>query len=291
MEEIGVSRKFGKALKDNIKDIIERNQITLQVALEELKKVHQGLQQTEKNLSGLVQGLEYFGVGEDRLKNNECEIGVIIPRIYIKNNLKNFGKELIELEKTLIVFSELSIGSREPLQVRTISSSELSVFLDYIPQVGACIAIAIERIVALYKQMLEIKKLKAELVKREVPDEKLKGIDEYAESIVKPKIEEIATELLAKYGAQIEKKRKNEIGIELRNSLKKLANRIDRGFNIELRVYRDNDQSDNEEGATEQDIAINQIIESAKNIEYSKSSGEPVLFLPENEKGGLGPNL
>ncbi len=54
------------------------------------------------------------------MENDECEVGVIIPRKYVENNLKNFGQELVELEKTLIVFSELSTGSREALKIRTI---------------------------------------------------------------------------------------------------------------------------------------------------------------------------
>lgn len=282
MDELGVSREFGITLKETIESIIERNQITYQVALDELNKIHQEIQQTENNLNGLVQSLEYFGVGEDELKNDECEVGVIVPRKYVENNLKEFGKELVEIEKMLIVFSELATGTREPLKVRTISSSELSVFIDYIPEIGACIAIAVERIVALYKQMLEIKKLKAELVKQEVPDEKLSGIDDYAESIVSPKIEEIAIKLLEKYGSHIEKNRKNEVSNELRHSLSKLANRIDRGFNIELRVSPVKESTEEDEEPTEQEVAVKQILESAKKIEYSYSSAEPVLFLPEN---------
>lgn len=283
MEEMGISREFGKTLMDDIKGIFERNQITYQVALQELKELHQKIQQTENHLNGLVQSLEYFGVGEDELEKDECEIGVIIPRNYVENNLKNFGEELVDLEKTLIVFSELATGSRVPLQVRTISSSELSVFLEYIPQIGACIAVAVERIVALYKKILEIKKLKADLVKNEVPDEKLQGIDEYAESIFDPQLKEIADELIENYAKRIEKKRKNELKIELRHALGKLANRIDRGFNIELRVARDAEEPDEEENENEHDIAINQIIESGKKIQFTRLSGEPVLFFPENE--------
>jgi len=63
-----------------------------------------------------------------------------------------------------------------------------------------------------------------------------------------------------------------------------LANRVDRGFNVELRVspVRENIEEDKE--PTEQEVAVNQIIESAKKIEYSNTPGEPVLFLPENNR-------
>ncbi len=61
MEELNISREFGIALEEEIKDIIERNQITYQVALDKLKKLHQKIQQAESNHNGLIQGLEYKG--------------------------------------------------------------------------------------------------------------------------------------------------------------------------------------------------------------------------------------
>ncbi len=285
MIEMRVSEEFASKLRTRIKDIFERNQITLQSALEELQKIHQEVTGTETNLTGLVNGLEYFDVGEDILNIDECEVGVIVPRSYVKDNLKNFGTELVELEKTLLVFSELATGKREPLKIRQISSSELSVFLQYIPEVGACVAIAVERIVSLYKQLLEIKKLKKELVAQNVPEEQLAGIDTHAASIVSPNLDQLATELMEKYGNHLDQSRKNEVSIEVRHSLNKLANRIDRGFNIELRVTppEEQDEENESEENNANQVAVQQIIESGSKINHLEQSGEPVLFLPEND--------
>ncbi|SFD82872.1 hypothetical protein SAMN05660831_02408 [Thiohalospira halophila DSM 15071] len=284
MEELGVSGEFGKKLEARVRSIFERNQITPQTALEEMKDLHEDLSGTETQLSALVGGLEYFGVGEDKLEINECEVGIVIPRSYVKDNLKGFGLELIEIEKSLLVFSELATGQREPLEIRQISSSELSVFLDYIPEIGASIAIAVERIVALYKQLLEIKKLKKELVSNEVPEDKLAGIEEHAASIVSPKLDELANELMEKFGDHLDSSRRNEVATEVRHSLNKIANRIDRGFNIELRVSEQAQGEEEEEtkDADSKEAARQQIRESASSIEYLDQVGEPVLFLPEN---------
>ena len=288
MSELGVSDEFGARLEARVRGIFERNQITPQTALEELKKLQQELSDTENHLVGLANGLEYFGVGEDALEWDECEVGIIIPRTYVKDNLKEFGSELVELEKTLLVFSELATGQRQPLEIRQISSSELSVFLDYVPEIGACIAVAVERIVALYKQLLEIKKLKKELVAQDVPEENLSGIDDHAASIVCPKLDEIATDLMKKYGDHLDPSRKKEVSIEIRRSLSKLANRIDRGFNIELRVatQKEGKEVDLTEEERSKSDAISQILESASNIEYLEQAGEPVLFLPESDIKG-----
>ncbi len=285
MSELGIADDFGLTLERRIKDIIEKNQITPQSALDELQKIHTDISGTKENLDGLIDGLEYFDVGEDELSKDECEVGIIVPRSFVNNNLKKFGSELVVLEKTLLVFSELATGNREPLRVRQISSSELSIFLEYIPQIGACIAIAVERIVALYKQLLEIKKLKKDLIVQEVPEEQLAGIDTHAESIVSPKLDELANELMEKYGDHLNPERKNEVAIEVRHSLNKLANRIDRGFNIELRAPSLESGSEEEEGEEEENAsqasAIQQIIESGSKIRHLEQSGEPVLFLPE----------
>lgn len=288
MIELRVEDEFGSKLETKIKDIFERNQITPQSALEELTKIHEEISGTESNLTGLVDGLEYFGVGEDELTENECEVGVIVPRSYVQDNLKSFGSELVEIEKTLLVFSELATGQREPLKIRQISSSELSVFLQYLPEVGACVAIAVERIVALYKQLLEIKKLKKDLVAQEVPEEQLIGIDTHAASIVSPALDKLATELIEKYGDHLDQSRQNEVSIEVRHSLNKLANRIDRGFNIELRVSpikeEEAEEIDENEDPSPTKQAIKQIIESGSKINHLQQTGEPVLFLPENNE-------
>ena len=55
--------------------------------------IHEDIKDTDINLKGLIKGLEYFGVGEDELESNDCEIGLIVPRKYVGNNLKNFGNE------------------------------------------------------------------------------------------------------------------------------------------------------------------------------------------------------
>nr|VFJ90992.1 MAG: hypothetical protein BECKLFY1418B_GA0070995_10238 [Candidatus Kentron sp. LFY] len=288
VDELGVADEFGSRLVKKIKNIFERNPITPQMALKELEQIRNRLSSTESNLNRLVSGLEYFGVAEDELCDDECEIGIIVPRSYVKDNLKSFGSELVELEKSLLVFSELVTGQREPLKIRQISSSELSIFLDYIPGIGACIAIAVERIVALYKQVLEIKNLKKGLVDQKLPEDVLKGIDDHAKSMVKPELEKLATELMEKYGEQLESERKNEVSTELRHSLNKIANRIDRGFNVELRVAPPKEEPEENQDLDNADrnrlAAVRKIIESASKIAYLEKSGEPVLFLPENEE-------
>jgi len=124
--------------------------------------------------------------------------------------------------------------------------------------------------------------LKQDLVTQHVPEEKLTGIDEYASSIVSPKLDELANELMEKYGDHLDQARKNEVSIEVRYSLSKLANRIDRGFNFELRIAPLTKKKNRNED-DEQSEAIQQIVKSAANMQHLSQKGEPVLFLPDSD--------
>ena len=135
-------------------------------------------------IDDLISGFEGLNIGADDIEPGECEIGVLVPRDYVKNLLNDFGEELIELNKILSVFAELSTGSRAGFEIREISSSDLSVFLDLAPAVGACLAVSIERIVALYKKLLEIRKLHNELKEQGVPKSSLKGVEEHANAVM-----------------------------------------------------------------------------------------------------------
>lgn len=283
LKELGIFGEFGDELTLLIRNIIEKNQITPATAVKKLQDLSEEVNGTYENLSQINEGLSYFNIGEDELEKDECEVGLIIPRVYVKDNMKSFGKELEELEKALLVFSEVSTGKREPLKIRNISSSELSVFLNYIPEIAACLSFAIERIVQLYKTLLEIKVLRNQLKDKNVPKDSLQSLDKYIEEQIKPELRKLAKETVEKYykGQEHQEGRANELEIELRTTLHKLANRIDRGLNIEIRTpsLSDQDEEDNPKKET-----IEYIRKLASKIEFLDHDGEPTLFLEDNDK-------
>ena len=96
---------------------------------------------------------------------------------------------------------------------------------------------------------------------------------------MKPELEKLADELLKTYGKDIEKGRKKELAVELKMSLNKLANRIDRGFQIEMRISEE--AAEVEDDDSENTAALRQILDSYSSIEQHGIVSEPVLSLPE----------
>jgi hypothetical protein len=281
LREIGGDCFFGKALKEHIETVLAKNQITPAVALRELLQTLEKLQRFEGALNSAASAFQQFGIGDEKLRPGECEVGVLIPRQAVKNQLLDFSEELKELGFILNTFSEVATGKPDQLEIRTLSSSDLLVYLQASAPYAACLAVAIERIVALYKQLLEIRKLHQEIRKQGVPEKETTGIEKYANELMQKGIQNASEEIVNEYYQQAEKGRKNELTIAVRLAMSKIANRIDHGFNLEVRVEplaKDDTESQNEQLQK----AVAAIQSATANMQFLKLEGEPLLKLPEN---------
>lgn len=289
LEELGIDDLLGYNLSDQIQEIFERNQITPSIALQDLQALNKRLTISKEALEQIIASFEKLEIGAEELEPGQCEVGVIVPRSAVKNKLNAFAKDLDELDKIFSTFSELTTGKRPSFEIRSISSSDLSIFLSTLPIITAGIALAIERILGIYKKMLEIRKLHGELKKQGIPGSKLKSISSHANKMMKDEIEKLTKELLDKYYRNTDEERRNELTTELRFSLNKIAKRIDKGYSVEIRVQPLSEEEQAAEG-TEQVSKdaehIQLILKASQNIEFLQLEGEPILTLPESQESG-----
>lgn len=288
--EIGGDYLLGNNLAATVRDIFKQNQITPAVALSALQSVFSELAEFSGAIERLVASLHVLGIECEDLEPSESEIGVLIPRAFVDNELGDFANELKEINRIFGVFSEISTGSRPGFKIKTISSSELTVFLEAAPVVAACIAHGVERVVELYKKLLEIRKLQAELSKQGVAKKDLKGVEDHAKSVMEKGIEIVIKELMKEFKSTVEPGRKNELTIELRLALNKLSNRVDSGFNFEVRMQapdeiEGDDQKDDQAMQELDRKHYDDISSAAKNLQFLKLEGDPILHLPEEVQG------
>ena len=284
LREIDGEDMFGNPLKVDIENVFARNQITPAVALEELQQLHQRLQAFKNALDQISSALQHFKIGDEKLTPGEAEIGILIPRDAVSNQLLDFAKELKELSFILNTFSEVATGKKDDLVIRTISSSDLLIHLQAAAPYAACLAVSVERVVALYKQLLEIRKLKQEIEKQGVPDKETTGIENYANQLMEKGIEKIAIEVVNEHHKKGDKARKNELTNAVRISLRRFANRVDHGYNIEVRVEPLVKQEGQDKEEPELQGAIAAIQSASRNMQFMKLEGKPILSLPEGEE-------
>ena len=207
---------------------------------------------------------------------------MLIPREYIKNDLGKLGDEIKELTFIFNNYSELIVGKKESFQIRNISTSDPLITVGAITAIAAGVAKTVGWLIDNYKKLLEIKKLKGELKKQGLSEENLQGIADHSNGFMEKAIDEIVNKMAIEYNGNGDKNRKNELLNGVRISLNKIANRIDRGFNFEVRIEPISSEEGEETNGNEKEIA--EIQEASKSLQFMKLSGQPILKLSEKKK-------
>ena len=104
--------------------------------------------------------------------------------------------------------------------------------------------------------------------------------------MMEEEIKLIAKEVITEYYTGKDNARKNELENSVVISLNKLANRIDHGFNVEIRVEPLPQPAEGATVSKEQQTKINlvkSIQQSSKNIQFIETDGESILELPEGK--------
>jgi hypothetical protein len=178
-----------------------------------------------------------------------------------------------------------SSSSALDFKVSTIASSDFTVFVHAHPITAAAIAAAVERVIAGYKSILEIRKLRNEYAEHNGSQQAHQMMDEDANGRMDADIEGIVDDLLNQY-APSDSARGNELRNHLAASLHQLAGRIDRGYGVEVRAGELPEESYSADDETASPLAadlaaaINVIRQSARALDFLNVEGEPILALP-----------
>ena len=285
--EMGGEELFGKNLKQQVQHILFDNQMTPGVAHRQLGEILTKLQAFKNALDQLVAAFEHFGIGSEQLAPGEAEITLLVPREEVHDKLEEFIEELDDMKFILNTFSELATGHKDDLTIRTVSSSGLMVFLAAHPKFAATIAKVINFVVGQYKKILEIKKLQREIDRLQLPDEISEKTKEHANTLMEAQIEKFTIEIVNEYVGK-DGERKNELRNAVKISLNKIANKIDHGFNIEVRIEPPTEPLENAKQEKELQGAVEIIQGASENMQYMKLEGPPILALPEKVESGKG---
>jgi len=290
--EIGGEGLLGIELGSRLTSIFNRNQITPSVALEEIKTIVDSINGFSTAVDETLSGFDKLKIGWDQLKEGECEIGYIIPRNFTENRLDSLNKEIHEFEFILNNISQILIGEKQKFEVKTISSSDFMIYIVGGIVIAEFLAKAVDRILSCYQRILDIRKLKNELNEKGIPQTSTRSIEKHANNLMEREIKKIAKETMRR-SSEKDINRKNELENGLTISLNKIANRMDRGFHIDIRVEPLPEPEEGEKRTKElirKTEMIESIQESSKEMGFVKVEGKPILKLPETEpkKGDRG---
>lgn len=292
VDEIGGTGLVGENLKSRIENAFVGNQITPSSALEEINKILSETEAFYNSLNQLVEGFSGLKIGKEEIEPGHCELSYLIPRTYTEENLSSLKREISELNFILNNISEVATGEKQEFKVNTISSSDYTLYIELSLLIGNILIIATEKILNNYKTILEIKNLRNQLKDKGVPEKETKGIEEHANKTMEIEIVKLAKEIVKTHYKGKDDGRKNELISGLTISFNKIANRIDNGFNLDIRVETLPEVKEEEKTreTEEKEQLINSIQQSSKSLEFINTSGKSILSLEEDKKTDNGDN-
>lgn len=286
LEEMDVEHLLGASLAARVQAAFSGNDLTPAVVQSAVQSLVEKVTLLEQTASQTIAGLSYFEIGSEGLEPGEFEVNVMIPRAAVDTELRKLGEEFVQLESIFLPFEELTTGSRPPLQVKSISASAFTAYIVSQPETAACIALAIERLVALYKQLLEIRELRHKLKENSVPDSALTEIDEHANSVMREGMSPLVNDIFDRFCGMNNEGRVNELKIEVTRSLNKIANRIDEGYNFEVRTAplpsAPGESEDGDDPAARATYAED-VLSRSEAMRFINRTGEGILSLPEGD--------
>lgn len=286
LTELGIRSLLGDELSNRIREIFQRNQITPSAALQEIQKIHGQLSASRTGLDQLSNSFKLLHIGAEELEPGQCEVGIVVPRSAVSNQLDEFSSDLSEINNIFGVFSELTTGHRPSFQIRSISSSDFSILMDMSPVTAASIAVAGGTIIKAYKDLLEIRKLNGELKEKGIPNKVINGISGYADKMMQDVINKLVPDLLKKYYKVNDENRRAELTTELHFALNKIARRVDKGYHLEIRVQvKSNEKQGTPKSKQASENAKHEttILSATADLQFVKLEGVPILTLPESQ--------
>jgi hypothetical protein len=219
-------------------------------------------------------------VGE-KPPTDAAEVEVRLPFALFEGSLGGLAKEIKVLDRVLLDIVEAVSGERPPIKVRTLSDGSVEIFLTVDPLSGVAILTLVTAIVNLINSVMQTRKTRTELEKAQAPQEVLDGLIKWEQNRVTSELDQLRDKLLKESTA--DKGRKNELKKALSDSLKQLANRIDRGMDIEVATLLGEATTSVENSTSDMNsiaAAQQQIVEAMRTRKLRSRSDQPILSLP-----------
>lgn len=283
IEKVGGKPFFSNTMIDRISSQLSINAITPAVLLNDLNQIISERSAYIQHITGTIAGLEAFGIDDSSVGEAEAEIGFRIPRQLFENQLDGLIVELRAIRLILLAFSENTLGSPEPVEVRSISTSDPIFFFNLSVETVIAIGGAITWCLATWKQLEDIRKVRAETKKLGIhsDDETKAFFDDKIAQRIDDAVADKVTELTASQSSDAG--RGQEIRNALSIALKSLLGRIERGMTVEIRYLPPPEtDDDNEDGETDPlKAARERLDEIAEQLFFPEANASPLVQLPK----------
>jgi hypothetical protein len=278
LAEIGAERYFLADIPSEIDQAARENNITPAVIREKVQQIRAQREQYLTTIRSLQTSFKELGIESYKLEAGSAEIGLLLPREIFHNELGGLSKELHTLNRIIRAFSEIAVGSAEPVEIHQISTSDPVFFLGLDPATIALLGTAVTWAIATWKSVEEIRKLRAETRKvKSFSSEEIEEIfDKKIEKEIAIAVDQKVDELIPVADGP---GRSHEQRTDMRWALESILGRVERGMTVEIRFLPPPPPKDGE-AELPKAAAFNTLKEVAPQLVFPAADPTPVLKLP-----------
>lgn len=290
LQKINGDKCLGVGLLTEFEIIMNNNILTPGDAVKKVSEHFTKVNEFSAAIQSALKSFETLEIGFEYTKENEYEVGFLLPCKLFNNDLEGLQKEVNLINRHMKAICELVGHEITSPQIRSVSTGSLEVFLNALPEVAQCIGECIEAIAILYLVILKLRKHRTELKEEKVPKKDLDPLEKHEKTRVEEEIKKLTNEIFKKYYKEKTKNRENELKIHLRQAIEFFANRIDKGVDIEVTppelLSNEEDTEGNEvKKPNKKETEIIKTLQSQGKalLKITTRSEEIVLALPEPE--------
>lgn len=283
LKEVGLERLLPAAIFERARAAVENSNVWPAVALEQVRELRRDLTESQNRITQSIDDLTWLRISEAAIPPDKAEVGVLIPRSAVGNNLDKFGDEARDLNNLFNAISLAVTGQADDIQIDSIGSTDFSLFVWMNPLTVKVFASAVREIFATYKDWIEIQDLRDDhRFKKALRKKTLEAIEADMRTNVGKQINIIATEIMK--NSPLDENTQNDAGNRLRNALKEILDRYTKGYLFDARASKEAESSD-DPTVSETAKAINEI---GRAIERINIPSEKLLELPpgDGDPGG-----
>lgn len=284
IEEIRGKKYFVDDVAAKIDAWLRENAVTPAVVQQRIHEFLSERQNYINQITNLRDSLNAVGIEAVKLKAGEAEVGFLLPRSLFKNDFDLLIKELREIDFILRAFSEFATGTVPSIQVHQISTSDPQFFLGMDALTIAAIGGAVTWALNTWKQVEDVRKVRAETRKLSAFSEK--EVEEIFDKKIKSTINDAIDSQTKTFLSQLSTQsgRAHEQGEHIKIALESILARIERGMTVEIRAVPPAIDRDNSEDKDDENSAFIRINSLAPKLIFPRPEVSPLLQLPKTDK-------
>lgn len=236
-QEIGADKYFGVTLAESIDNVLSINNFNISAVVTEFNKLKTEREKYISNLKSLNDIFKSFGLDMHWWSDkSKFEIGLLIPSgLTDDNEIPKVTKHLNKWNQIIKDFNEITGHDSQDTKIVFQDIGSLEYFFQSPELTATAIITGIERLAALYKKILEIRKIRQDLKKYDFPKKDQNAAAKHESEVSEKEIKSITDDIFKNHGRKrFEGARRNELKNALNLHLKWIAKQIDKGEIVEI---------------------------------------------------------